>query len=80
MSYATEVTAYVEPCKIKKVTGIRAKELLVWLTVVEAAMNSPKREKITFKTTTGPYITFPTEAFMIEEVPLKKVQIEVALL
>ncbi|MQL85306.1 hypothetical protein Taro_017821 [Colocasia esculenta] len=63
VSYATEVTALVEPRKIKKVTGVKVRELLLWLSVVEVYIDSSDSGKITFKTGTGLSDTFPVSAF-----------------
>ncbi|XP_073270628.1 uncharacterized protein [Primulina huaijiensis] len=65
VQYAREVTAYAEPNKIKKLTGVKAKELL-WLKLSEISVDDPPTGKITFKTPTGMFRTFPTSAFEIE--------------
>lgn len=59
VSYATEVTAYMEKFKIKKLTGVKSKELLIWISVVEIFVDDPPTEKITMKTPSGIYRTFP---------------------
>ncbi|XP_010942813.1 uncharacterized protein [Elaeis guineensis] len=63
VSYATEVTAFVEQRKMKKITGVKTKELLLWLSVVEVYIDDPSSEKITFKTGTGLSDSFPLSAF-----------------
>ncbi|XP_078444858.1 uncharacterized protein At5g01610-like [Wolffia australiana] len=63
VSYATEITAMVEPRKIKKLTGVKTREMLIWLSVVEVYINDPASGKITFKTRTGLSDTFPVSAF-----------------
>ncbi|MQM23485.1 hypothetical protein Taro_056549 [Colocasia esculenta] len=63
VSYATEVTALVEPRKIKKVTGVKVRGLLLWLSVVEVYIDNSDSAKITFKTGTGLSDTFPVSAF-----------------
>ncbi|KAA8545269.1 hypothetical protein F0562_020053 [Nyssa sinensis] len=68
VSYGTEVTAIVEPKKIKKLTGVKTKELLVWVTLCDIYVDDPPTGKITFKTPTGLFRTFPVSAFEIEEV------------
>jgi Protein of unknown function, DUF538 len=65
VSYATEVTAFVEKGKLKKITGVKTRELLLWLSVVEVYIEENKKEKITFKMGTGLYETFDTSAFEI---------------
>ncbi|XP_058213910.1 uncharacterized protein LOC131325599 [Rhododendron vialii] len=72
VSYATEVTAVVEPNKIKKLTGVKAKELLLWLTLSDIYVNDPPTEKITFKTPVGLSRDFPVAAFEVEEPPSKE--------
>ncbi|KAK7356172.1 hypothetical protein VNO80_15438 [Phaseolus coccineus] len=73
VSYATEITAYVEVGKIKKLTGVKAKELLVWITLNEIFVDDPPSGKITFKTPTTLFRTFPVSAFVIAE-PIKEVK------
>ncbi|XP_020242467.1 uncharacterized protein LOC109828612 [Asparagus officinalis] len=63
VSYATEVTALVEPHKMKKMTGVKTKELLLWLSVVEIYFETPSSEKLTFKTGTGLSDSFEASAF-----------------
>jgi Protein of unknown function, DUF538 len=65
VSYATEVTTFVEKGKLKKITGVKTKELLLWLSVVEVYIEESKKEKITFKTGTGLSESFDTSAFEI---------------
>lgn len=68
VAYSPEITAYVESNKIKKVTGVKAKELLLWLTVEAiSAADKAAPEKITFRTAAGLYKTFPRSAFELEE-------------
>ncbi|KAH8479692.1 hypothetical protein Peur_012259 [Populus x canadensis] len=66
-SYGTEVTAYVEQNKIKKLTGVKTKELLLWVTLSDIYLDDPPTGKITFQTPTGLYRTFPVSAFVVEE-------------
>ncbi|GAA0164287.1 hypothetical protein LIER_19962 [Lithospermum erythrorhizon] len=69
--YAQEITAYVEKNKIKKLTGVKAKELLLWVTISDIYIDDNASEKITFKSPTGLFRTFPVPAFQVE-VPEKK--------
>ncbi|PKU84742.1 uncharacterized protein LOC110093597 [Dendrobium catenatum] len=63
VSYAQEVTAFVEKYKLKKMTGVKTKELLLWLSVVEVYFENPTSEKLTFKTGTGLSDSFIATAF-----------------
>ncbi|WOK92356.1 hypothetical protein Cni_G01047 [Canna indica] len=67
VSYAPEVTAFVEERKMKKMTGVKTKELMLWLSVVEMYVDAPSSEKITFKTGTGLSDSFPAIAFELEQ-------------
>ncbi|EOY11695.1 hypothetical protein QUC31_009357 [Theobroma cacao] len=66
VSYAPEVTAVVEQSKIKKLTGVKTKELLLWITLSDIYVDDPPTGKITFKTPAGLSRSFPVSAFEIE--------------
>lgn len=66
VSYAPEVTAFVEKGKMKKMTGVKTKELMLWLSVVEMYIDDPSSGKVTFKTGTGLSDSFPVSAFELE--------------
>ncbi|KAI3711726.1 hypothetical protein L1987_70269 [Smallanthus sonchifolius] len=68
VQYATEVTAIIEKFKIKKLTGVKSKELLMWITLSEISVDDPSTGKIIFTATSGLYRTFPVSAFQIEDV------------
>ena len=67
VSYASEVTAFVEKKKMKKMTGVKTKELMLCLSVVDIYVEDPSSKKITFKTGTGLSDSFPMSAFVLEE-------------
>ncbi|KAG9154820.1 hypothetical protein Leryth_019535 [Lithospermum erythrorhizon] len=75
--YAQEITAYVEKNKIKKLTGVKAKELLLWVTISDIYIDDNASEKITFKSPTGLFRTFPVPAFQVEVPEKKKKEVEV---
>ncbi|XP_047978589.1 uncharacterized protein LOC125220461 [Salvia hispanica] len=56
--YGAEVMAYVEQKRIKKLTGVKAKEMLMWLTICDIYVDG----KITFKSPTGLSRSFPADA------------------
>ncbi|KAJ4795100.1 hypothetical protein LUZ62_046346 [Rhynchospora pubera] len=49
--YNTEVTAYVEDGKMKKMTGVKSKQMLLWVPIVE--MSVEEGQKIYFKSAVG---------------------------
>ncbi|KAD3640210.1 hypothetical protein E3N88_29433 [Mikania micrantha] len=65
--YANEVTAYVEKSKIKKLTGVKTKELMMWINLSEISVDDPPTGKITFRTPSGLFRTFPVSAFQVDE-------------
>ncbi|CAI9291052.1 unnamed protein product [Lactuca saligna] len=67
VSYATEVTAYIEKHKMKKMTGVKSKQLLMWVPIVEMSMEDEKSSKIYFKIPVGVGKSFAVTAFMTEE-------------
>ncbi|XP_047306589.1 uncharacterized protein LOC124910008 [Impatiens glandulifera] len=66
VSYATEVTAYVEKGRMKKMTGVKSKQLMIWVPIVDMIIDDSGK-KINFKTPVGIGKTFPSSAFMTEE-------------
>ncbi|XP_062004394.1 uncharacterized protein LOC133721719 isoform X1 [Rosa rugosa] len=65
-SYATEITATVEKGKISKLTGVKTKELLVWVSLSDIYLDDPPTGKIIFKSPTGLFRTFPASAFELD--------------
>ncbi|KAI3463618.1 hypothetical protein Pfo_020281 [Paulownia fortunei] len=70
--YDTEVTAYVEKGKMKKMSGVKSRQLLLWVPIVEMSIEEPAADKIYFKTPMGIGRSFPITAFMDEEEKEKK--------
>ncbi|KAI3455012.1 hypothetical protein Pfo_011675 [Paulownia fortunei] len=64
--YDTEVTAYVEKGRMKKMKGVKSKQLLLWVPVVEMSIQETNGDKIYFKTPMGIGKSFPITAFMDE--------------
>ena len=63
--YDSVVTAYVEPKKIKNLTGVKARDFLVWFTLTEIYVKgSPQGSVITFKSIVGLSMSFPVSLFM----------------
>ncbi|KAF8772442.1 hypothetical protein HU200_005769 [Digitaria exilis] len=67
VSYAAEVTAFVQKGKLQKITGVKTKELMLWLSVVEVYVPEALPEKVTFKTGTGLSDSFDATAFALGE-------------
>ncbi|KAK4440042.1 hypothetical protein Salat_0339100 [Sesamum alatum] len=63
VSYDTDITGYVEKKRIKKLKGVKAKELMLWPPVSEIIVDDPPTGKIHFKSLAGITKTFPVDAF-----------------
>ncbi|KAJ7948434.1 Protein of unknown function, DUF538 [Quillaja saponaria] len=63
VSYDSEITGYIEKKRIKKLKGVKAKELMLWPPVSEITIADPSTGKINFKSLAGITKTFPVEAF-----------------
>lgn len=63
VSYDTEINGYLQKKKIKKLKGVKAKELMLWPPVSEITVADPPTGKIQFKSLAGITKTFPVEAF-----------------
>ncbi|KAJ1288173.1 hypothetical protein BS78_02G070200 [Paspalum vaginatum] len=67
VSYVAEVTAFAEKGKLQKITGVKTRKLMLWLSVVEVYVPEASPEKVTFKTGTGLSDTFDGTAFALGE-------------
>ncbi|KAJ1424590.1 hypothetical protein SESBI_11543 [Sesbania bispinosa] len=63
VSYDTDITGYISKKKIKKLKGVKAKELMLWPPVSEITVDDQPTGKIHFKSLAGITKTFPVEAF-----------------
>ncbi|KAD6796139.1 hypothetical protein R6Q59_019991 [Mikania micrantha] len=65
VSYGCEVTAFVEDRRMRNLTGVKSKELLIWVTISDIRLS--ESGKITFGTPAGLSRTFPATAFEEED-------------
>jgi hypothetical protein len=64
VSYDVEIAGYVRPRGIRRLKGVKAKELVLWPPVHEMAVDDdPPTGKIHFKSLAGVTKTFPVDAF-----------------
>ncbi|KAG5228180.1 T31J12.3 PROTEIN-RELATED [Salix purpurea] len=73
VSYATEVTAYIEKFKMKKMTGIKSKQMFLWVPISEMSIEDPSSKRILFKTPMGIGKSFPVSSFMTDEEKMEEV-------
>ncbi|KAL1553971.1 hypothetical protein AAHA92_14581 [Salvia divinorum] len=65
--YDREVTAYIEKGKMKKMSGVKSKQFLLWVPIVEMSIEEAAPRNIYFKTPMGIGRSFPITAFMDED-------------
>nr|POE61722.1 hypothetical protein CFP56_54834 [Quercus suber] len=62
-----EECGYVKETGFVWLSGVKAKELLIWVTLNEIFVDDPPTDKITIKILTGLSRTLPVSAFEIED-------------
>ncbi|PIN04678.1 hypothetical protein CDL12_22786 [Handroanthus impetiginosus] len=70
--YDTEVTAFVQDRRMKRLTGVKSKEILIWVTISDISIQDPNSGKVTFGTPAGLSRSFPVSAFEEEEAEKKE--------
>ncbi|KAK8634943.1 hypothetical protein V6N13_022823 [Hibiscus sabdariffa] len=64
VSYDAKVTAYFEPNKIKNLTGVKAKEFIIWITLTNIYVD--QSSSVTFKMNlVGLSKSFPVSVFKV---------------
>ncbi|XP_021834277.1 uncharacterized protein LOC110774059 [Prunus avium] len=68
VSYDTEVTGFVEEHRMRRLSGVKSKELLIWVSISDIYVDpNSNPDKITFANGTGISRSFPVTAFGLEE-------------
>ncbi|KAF7852112.1 hypothetical protein BT93_L0508 [Corymbia citriodora subsp. variegata] len=67
VSYDAEVTAFVGDRRMKRLTGIKSKEFLFWVTISDIHIDQNDPAKISFANSTGLSRSFPVSAFEVED-------------
>ncbi|XP_022714566.1 uncharacterized protein LOC111274210 [Durio zibethinus] len=62
-SYGPEITAFIEDGRMRKLTGIKSKEVMIWITLSDIYVDDADPTKITFATPMGLSKSFPVTAF-----------------
>ncbi|GMJ02133.1 hypothetical protein like AT5G49600 [Hibiscus trionum] len=64
ISYDADITAYFETNRIKNLTGVKAREFMIWFNLTEICVQQQSRSAtITFKTPVGLSRSFPISVF-----------------
>lgn len=67
VSYDAEITAFVGDRRMKRLTGVKSKELLFWVTISDIYIDGNDPTKVAFANPTGLSRSFPVSAFEEEE-------------
>ncbi|KAM7524990.1 hypothetical protein LguiA_014892 [Lonicera macranthoides] len=65
--YDTVITAFAEDRRLKKVTGVKSKELLIMVAISDISIKDPSSGKITFSTPAGFSRSYPASMFDLED-------------
>ena len=65
--FGTEVTGFLHDRGIRRLTGVKSRELLMWFALGEFFVDPNNPTNITFKTPAGLSLSYPTSAFELEE-------------
>ncbi|XP_073025315.1 uncharacterized protein [Primulina eburnea] len=65
--YDVEITVFVKPRHMKKLTGVKTKGLLLPMAICEIVIGSPSDDKVKFVTSTGLYRAHPMSALLEAE-------------
>lgn len=67
VAYETEVTAFVEDRRMRRLTGIKTKDIMIWIPISDISINDNDPTNITFSSSSCVSKTFPVEAFEDED-------------
>lgn len=63
VSYDTEISGYIDKKRIKKLKGVKAKELILWPPINEITVDDPPTGNIQIKSLAGITKSIPAEVF-----------------
>ncbi|KAL6846953.1 hypothetical protein ACP4OV_022806 [Aristida adscensionis] len=69
VSYAAEVSAVADKGRLRKITGVKAKEMLLWVNLHEICLDDPPSGKLVCKAIGGLSRSFPVDAFEADHPP-----------
>ncbi|XP_035545142.1 uncharacterized protein LOC108990219 [Juglans regia] len=67
VSYDAEVTVFAEKGRLRKLTGVKSKEILIWVALSDIYLENPSSDKLVFGIPSGLTRTYPASAFDLEE-------------
>ncbi|KAK8560964.1 hypothetical protein V6N13_026399 [Hibiscus sabdariffa] len=70
-SYAIEMTGFLEDRRMRKLTGIKSKEMMIWITLSDISIDQTDPSKIIFTTSMKLSKSFPVTTFEAEPEEVK---------
>ncbi|XP_039057625.1 uncharacterized protein LOC120200996 [Hibiscus syriacus] len=70
-SFASEMTGFLEDGRMRKFTGIKSKEMVIWVPLSDIAIDRSDPNKIIFTALMGLSKSYPLTAFEIEPEEIK---------
>ncbi|XVE88375.1 hypothetical protein DITRI_Ditri19aG0064800 [Diplodiscus trichospermus] len=70
-SYGPEITAIIEDRRMRKLAGVKSKEMMIWITLSDVFVDDTNSNKITFATPMGLSKSFPVTVFEDEPEEMK---------
>ena len=58
-SYGSEITAFLEDRRMRGLTGVKSKEMMIWITLSDISIDHTNPSKITFATPMGLSQSYP---------------------
>ncbi|XVF27329.1 hypothetical protein REPUB_Repub14bG0097900 [Reevesia pubescens] len=71
VSYGPEITAFLEWRRMRKLTGVKSKETMIWITLSDIYVEDNNPNKITFATPMGLSQSYPISALEDEPEEMK---------
>jgi hypothetical protein len=66
-TYEQELSAFVEDRKMRKITGVKGKEFMIYFNIAEFSVDEKHPDKLNFVTAVGVKKVFPFSAFELEK-------------
>jgi hypothetical protein len=67
VSYDAEVTMFVENGRLRNITGVKMKEMILWIAICKIYLQDPPSDKVVIAVPGGLSCTFPVAAFELED-------------
>ncbi|KAJ0017742.1 hypothetical protein Pint_09972 [Pistacia integerrima] len=67
VAYETELSAFAENRRMRKISGIKSSAVLMWVKVGEICIEDPSSGKVKLTSAAGISMSFPTSAFQLEK-------------